>query len=105
MDSQAEFETLHLARSLNGAGLAALAEALLDRRGAALNLDASEVDHVGAQCLQVLISARNTWSNDRKPLKISDSSKAFTHDLELLGVPVDQLEVGIDQVEIGESFG
>ena len=47
---------------LNAAG--PLRTALLVRRGADLAVDASAVQHLGAQCAQVLASAALTWAAD-----------------------------------------
>jgi chemotaxis protein CheX len=62
-----------------------LASELTHRRGAAIALDASKVRRLGGQCLQVLLSAHVSWSKDRAPFSIVNSSKDFTDSLVLLG--------------------
>ena len=51
-----------------------LASTLLAARGAALTLDASQVASVGAQCVQVILSAKLTWRRDGQPFAIVDKS-------------------------------
>ena len=64
----------------------ALAVELLGHRGEALCVDASRVERMGGQCLQVLLSAANTWKADAVPLAIVGASSGFTDGLARLGV-------------------
>lgn len=50
---------------------------LMDLRGQPLDIDASQVERLGGLCLQVLISARNTWRTDGKSAVVSQASTAF----------------------------
>lgn len=47
-----------------------LVNSLLSARGGAIRLDGSTVRNVGAQCLQIILSARQTWERDGLPLTI-----------------------------------
>ena len=78
-----------LAENLDRAGAPALAQALLAARGAEIEVDASAVQHLGAQCAQVLLSARMTWGVDGQPFRIARHSAAFTEGARLLGLSVD----------------
>lgn len=62
-----------------------LRDDLLGRRGQALDVDASGVERLGGLCLQVLLSAKRVWAEDRQPFTISGSSDAFREALRLLG--------------------
>ncbi len=62
-----------------------LAESLLARRGADLDVDASNVRRLGGLCLQVLLSAVATWSADGKALAFLNPAPAFVESLERLG--------------------
>jgi len=73
---------------LNAAG--PLAGELLALRGRDLEVDASAVERLGAQCLQVLLSARGTWDADGAAFAIVSASDEFTATLALLGAPLDQ---------------
>lgn len=71
-----------------------LAEQLLKHRGQTLTLDGSKVERLGALCLQVLLSAIQTWTNDGKAIQLSACSASLIEDLRVLGVDPEQLKVG-----------
>jgi len=50
---------------------------LLELRGQPLDIDASQVERLGGLCLQVLLSARNTWRADGQGAVIGPASTAF----------------------------
>lgn len=50
---------------------------LLAARGAALDLDASSVERVGAVCLQVLLAAHAQWKRDGHGFAVTSASPAF----------------------------
>jgi chemotaxis protein CheX len=66
-----------------------LATELLALRGADVEVDASAVRRMGAQCLQVLLSARATWRDDGFAFSIAGASMEFMSVLDLLGAPID----------------
>ena len=65
---------------------APLASEFLAVRGKAVSLDGSRVKRLGAQCLQVLISAATTWKADGVALAVVNASGDFTCGLARLGV-------------------
>jgi chemotaxis protein CheX len=69
---------------LNAASL--LAVEFLGRRGEAVSVDASRVERIGGQCLQVLLSVVKTWKADAVPLAIVGASLGFTEGVRRLGV-------------------
>ncbi len=71
--------------ALNAA--AALAERLLAVRGRPVRLDASGVQRLGAQGLQVLLSAEQTWAGDANAFEIVAPSDRFLADWRLFGAP------------------
>ncbi len=77
---------VRLASTLDMAAARPLAQELLAARGADVVIDASEVRHLGAQCLQVLTSAARTWQADRAGFAVVDPSDAFTGGTRLLGL-------------------
>jgi anti-anti-sigma regulatory factor len=83
-DQPAQFQ---LPAKLNTAASEALFEAFQAHRGAALQVDAAQVTHLGTLCVQVLLSAQKTWDADQQELHISDCSNAFIADLDRLGIP------------------
>lgn len=58
---------------------------ILRRRGADLDLEASQVDRFGAQALQLLLSAFSTWREDGFRLRILDPSLTIRTTFEQLG--------------------
>lgn len=59
-------------------------------RGQPLSLDASSVQQIGALCLQVLLSARETWSADGQPFSMTDVSEEMARRWSLFGLPPGQ---------------
>jgi chemotaxis protein CheX len=78
---------LVLADSLDLTAAAPLAAALLAARGKPAVLDASGVQRLGAQCLQVLLAARALWSSDGQPWRLIDPSPEFADAAALMGCP------------------
>ena len=78
---------LVLADSLDLTAAAPLAATLLAARGGPATLDASGVQRLGAQCLQVLLAARALWSSDGQPWRLIDPSPEFSDAAALMGCP------------------
>jgi len=78
---------LRLPKSLDLRSASHLHAEFMAARGRPLTVDASGVDLVGAQCVQILVSAQQTWARDGIALTLSNPSQAFLDSLELLGVP------------------
>lgn len=74
---------------LNAAGR--LHEEVLAHRGADIDIDASEVGRVGAQCVQVLLSAAISWRAEDLCFKVAQASDVFNKTLELLGISDESL--------------
>ncbi|MBF0665794.1 MAG: STAS domain-containing protein [Brevundimonas sp.] len=60
---------------------------LLGARGRPLTLDGSAVERLGGLCLQVLLSARQTWAADGHRLLVEPASEAFTEQWNAFGAP------------------
>lgn len=58
---------------------------IIRRRGADLDLEASQVDRFGAQALQLILSAFATWREDGSRLRILDPSAAVRTAFDQLG--------------------
>ncbi|HWQ86611.1 STAS domain-containing protein [Brevundimonas sp.] len=58
---------------------------LASRRGADLDLEASQVDRFGAQALQLVLSAFASWREDGFRLRILDPSEAVRTAFDQLG--------------------
>lgn len=66
-----------------------LLAALIERRGAPITVDASAVQHMGAQCAQVLLSARRAWQDEGHDFRFAQPSEAFADGARLLGLSAD----------------
>jgi chemotaxis protein CheX len=77
---------LRLPISLDLPAARPLAAALLERRGKPITIDASAVGQVGAQCIQVLLSAKRTWQADGVSLSIVNCAARMIEDLKLIGI-------------------
>jgi len=88
---------LQLPQVLDLTAAAPLAQSLLSRRGAALTVDASRVQRVGAQCLQVLLAAAATWKADGVALRLTKPSAEFLEGSRLLGISLDEDMRGLER--------
>jgi chemotaxis protein CheX len=85
---------LRLPESLDLPAARPLAEALLERRGKPIVLDGSSVRQLGAQCVQVLLSAKRTWCADGVALSIVNCAPRMIEDLRILGIDPTTLTSG-----------
>ena len=90
--------SLILGESLDLTGAAPLKAQLLAARGTPLSLDASRVRRLGAQCLQVLLAARASWSGDGLEWRVTDPSPEFADAARLMGCP-DLAESGLAETD------
>lgn len=86
MSAEGHSEHIQLPETLDILAARPLAKTLLSMRGSDVRLDASQVTRVGGQCLQVLLSAADTWRADHAILEVVAPSAEFIGGLKLLGV-------------------
>ncbi len=65
---------------------------LLELRGKPVELDGGDVQRLGGLCLQVLLSARDSWSHDGMPFSLAAASEALEHSLSLFGVHAEEFQ-------------
>ena len=85
MAASPNFTIVSLPAVLDLTGAKLLTDQLSAVRGQPLKLDASRVERLGGLCLQVLLSARNTWAADNLPIAVINASPAFTDALASFG--------------------
>ncbi|OWU84926.1 hypothetical protein ATO6_11535 [Oceanicola sp. 22II-s10i] len=73
-----------------------LAQALRGRLGANMTLDGSDVTHLGALCLQVLLSAARTVRHAGHDFALVNASDRLTEQLASLGFTPDRLSGGAE---------
>ena len=76
---------LALAEALDMRAAGPLLQEVLARRGAPLELDASKVERLGGQCLQVLLAAHAAWTAEGHAFQLSNPSTAFKDGCALMG--------------------
>jgi chemotaxis protein CheX len=86
MTMLANARTYRLTEVLDLKAALPLAEGLLALRGLELMIDASRVERLGAQSLQILLSAVSTWHADGVAIEFVQPSVPFIRGLELLGI-------------------
>ena len=69
----------------------ALKKELVAASGKNIVIDASGVERVGVQCIQVLVAASRAWEEDTRSFTFSAISDAFSRTLNLVGVNIDHL--------------
>jgi chemotaxis protein CheX len=77
--------TLVLASVLDMRAAAPLKAELAAHGGAALDLDASQVERVGGLCAQQLIAAALAWRGAGLAFRVTNASLAFSEDVARLG--------------------
>lgn len=78
-------EALLLPAVLDLQAASPLKATLLEHRGGDVQIDASNVQRLGALCLQVLLAGARTWSEDGHAYRIEPRSDAFSDTLTLFG--------------------
>ncbi|MEO0999840.1 MAG: STAS domain-containing protein [Pseudomonadota bacterium] len=81
---------LDLPRHLSTAEGEGLLADILERRGHPMTLDAGRVEHLGALCLQILLSAERSWRRDGVAFAVAPRSPGFEEGLARFGIPVER---------------
>ncbi len=84
----AAHSTLKLSPVLDLTQASVLYGKLKELRGKPVMVDASEVERVGAQCVQILMAGIKAWEADGKQFTFSKASEAFDKTLKLIGVDI-----------------
>ena len=82
--------SITLASELDIKAAAPLAAALTAARGKDVALNASLIERIGGQCMQVLLSAAATWKADRVELSLEEPSPAFVEAVQTAGLELTQ---------------
>lgn len=85
---------LELPERLDTEAARALTDQLLSQVGQDLELDATHVSHIGALCLQVLVSAAKTCGLNDQKMAILNVSDALAEQLFLFGFTPETLSGG-----------
>jgi chemotaxis protein CheX len=86
LDPSASTAVLRLPDLLDLPAAAPLVDQFLKLRGHHVSIDATDVQRLGGQCLQVLLAAHRTWTTDAMKLEFTGCSASFLDDLKQLGI-------------------
>jgi chemotaxis protein CheX len=64
---------------------------LTNMRGSDVQIDASGVERLGVQCVQVLMAAAAAWEEDKKTFVFEKVSDAFRKTMQLIGINIENL--------------
>lgn len=81
--------SLLLAETLDITEVTPLSSELLRLRGSDMRIDASQVRKLGAQCMQALLCASTTWTQDGTRLELIDPSPDFIQSVQAYGLDID----------------
>lgn len=86
--SMAEAGNFRLAAVLDLTQASVLHRKLMAMRGRDIVIDASGVDRIGVQCVQVLMAGSCAWRRDNKRFSIENASDAYRKTMQLIGVDI-----------------
>lgn len=75
-----------LERKLDPTAARAMLSGLMEHRGKPLDIDASQVTHVGALAVEVLLSAGQQWQSDGQPIRIVSPTQVMDDVFRTLGL-------------------
>lgn len=82
-----------LPERFDSAAAASVLQSFKQHRGSALTVDGSAVRRVGAQGLQILLSATRTWRSDGHALAVENASVELIDAAQLLGLSNSDLSI------------
>lgn len=91
MKVEGRMEVIELSKTLDLVAASALLESFLQKKGQAVQIDADQVHRLGAQCLQILLSAKKTWEADDYSFSLENPSAEFAEAIALMGVSIEDL--------------
>lgn len=71
-----------------------LRDELVAAHGQDLVLDASDVEHIGALCAEVLMSVRHLWRQSDASITIENASSQLIDNLNQMGLSLDDIATG-----------
>lgn len=91
MKVEGKMEVIELSKTLDLVSAPALLESFLQKKGHSVQIDADQVHRLGAQCLQILLSAKKTWESDDCSFIFENPSEEFTEAIALMGISIADL--------------
>lgn len=82
---------MELSKILDLVAAPALLESFMQKRGEDIAVNAEQVQRLGAQCFQILLSAKKTWGIEGHSFHLDNPSPAFLEAVELMGGTIEDL--------------
>lgn len=87
---------IELPGKLNSASAVEVLDAIKSFQGRSLFVDARNVTMIGAQCIQILMAAKQFWQARTEEFKVGNLSEDVRSSLRTLGLTAEQ--IGADEV-------
>lgn len=84
-------EIIYLPKILDMVAATPLRDNFLIKEGFSVLVNAENVQKLGAQCLQVLLSAKNAWEFNEYDFIVDKPSNEFIEFLSFMGIVIDDL--------------
>lgn len=84
---------IELPSSLDVVAAPKLLREILEKKGSDIEIDASKVQRLGGQCLQILLAAEAAWADGHHMFKIKNPSPEFVEYLNNMGLILNDLEI------------
>ncbi|MBZ0164896.1 MAG: STAS domain-containing protein [Notoacmeibacter sp.] len=84
---------VHLSEFCSGENAPALVSQLLERQGSDLVVDASAIEFIDTQCVEVLVAAAHQWAGDALSIHFENPSEGFLRGLSALGLDRSAVEI------------
>ena len=89
-----ETEQIVLPQAITGEMADDLFGELKAKIGSSISIDASQVERIDTQCVEVLVAASKQWDKDDCELNFSSVSDEFVTALQSLGLQTSMIETG-----------
>lgn len=84
-------EILYLTKVLDLIEAPSLLDSFIQMKPSNLKIDAQNVERVGTQCIQVLVSAKNKWQEENCDFILVNQSREFLEAMLTIGIKDDDL--------------
>lgn len=91
-------EVIELSPVLDLVAATDLLNVFFEKRGHDLEVEACHVRRLGAQCLQILLSAKATWVEDGCRFEVKDHSEEFIEYLRIMGLHPEDLNSHLENI-------
>lgn len=86
-----KMEIFNLPKVLNLVEASSLLDSFIKMKSSNIKIDASNVVQIGAQCMQILIAAKNNWQENNFDFILENPSKEFLESMLTIGIIDDDL--------------